>query len=324
MTKETAIASETETGVLNTPVALIIFNRPETTQRVFEAIAKARPTKLLVIADGPRKPEEEAKCREARAIVQQVDWPCEVLTNFAEQNLGCGVRPATGLDWVFSQVEEAIILEDDCLPAPSFFGYCQELLTRYRQEERIVHISGNNFQNGQSRTEASYYFSKYSHNWGWATWRRAWQHFDYQMKTWPEFKQDGRFQKICDDPYEQKYWSEIFDHVHRGVRDIWDAQWLYACWSHNGLSILPNVNLISNVGFGAQATHTAERTDVMELPTQDIWKIKHPLTIERQVEADRYTFDHVFGGRAMRAQNSLPMRVRRRLSGIKRRMTSWW
>lgn len=309
---------------LTTPVALIIFNRPDTTAAVFKAIARAKPEKLLVIADGPRTAEEEPKCRQARAVASQVDWPCEVLTHFSDKNLGCGVRPATGLDWVFSQVEQAIILEDDCVPSPSFFFFCQELLEHYRDNERVMHISGNNFQDGIRRGNASYYFSKYSHNWGWATWRRAWRHFDYQLKDWPAYQASGEFKSICPDALEQKYWSDIFDHVHRGVRDIWDAQWLFSCWRNRGACVLPNVNLVSNVGHGAQATHTVERTSAMELPAQDIWNIQHPPAIELHREADRYTFDRVFGGRELRRQNSLPMRLRRRLSGLKRRVTSWW
>ncbi len=174
---------------LETPVAFIIFKRHDLTERVFQAIREAKPKKLLVIADGPRFPEEAAKCQKTRDIIQQVDWDCEVLKNYSEVNLGCRQRISSGLDWVFSQVEEAIILEDDCVPAPSFFSFCQTLLDYYRDDNRIMVISGDNFQDGQSRTDYSYYFSRYNHCWGWATWHRAWQYWDFNKNKWLEFQQ---------------------------------------------------------------------------------------------------------------------------------------
>src|SRR5665648_587346 len=164
---------------LKTPVAFIIFNRPETTRRVFAEIAKARPTKLLVIADGPRAthPDDAEKCAVVRAIIDGVDWDCEVLKNYSDVNLGCKRRVSSGLDWVFDTVEEAIILEDDCLPHPTFFRFCEEMLAKYRDDKRIAMISGDNFQFGKKRTEYSYYFSRYTHIWGWASWRRAWDNY---------------------------------------------------------------------------------------------------------------------------------------------------
>src|SRR5512139_3287315 len=171
---------------LKTPVAFIIFNRPDTAERVFAEIAKARPPKLLVVADGPRanRSGEAEKCAATRAIIDRVDWDCEVLTNFSDTNLGCKNRVSSGIDWVFEQVPEAIILEDDCLPHPTFFRFCEELLERYRDDERIGMISGDNFQLGQKRTDASYYFSRYNHIWGWASWRRAWRHYDREASAW--------------------------------------------------------------------------------------------------------------------------------------------
>ena len=160
------------TYICKSPVAFLVFNRPETTRRVFAEIAKARPRKLLLVADGPRRqlPDEHARCREVRQIVSGVDWDCEILTNYSEDNLGCVVRVSTGIDWVFTQVEDAIILEDDCLPHPTFFRFCDEMLEMYRVDDRIMTISGDNFQFGRRRWNYSYYFSRYPHIWGWATW----------------------------------------------------------------------------------------------------------------------------------------------------------
>ena len=302
---------------LETSVVLIIFNRPETTKEVFDAIAEAKPRRLFIAADGPRFPEEAGKCEQARAVVEKVDWDCEVLKNYSDINLGCKLRPASGMDWVFSQVEEAIILEDDCLPAPSFFAFCQALLEYYRDDKRIMVISGNNFQDGQKRGTYSYYFSKYSHIWGWATWRRAWRHFDADMKTWPEFRRAGLIRSVCRDPYEQEYWTGIFDSVFAGTDSIWDAQWLYTCWSQNGLCILPNSNLVSNIGCGPDATHTLSENVIPGIPTVDIWKITHPIFVVEDHQADAYTFDNVFGGKAMRARDSFKGKVRRCLSRVR-------
>lgn len=302
---------------LSTPIAFFIFNRPHLTEIVFEAIRQVRPKKLLVVADGPRFPEEAEKCEKARAVINRVDWDCEVLTNFSDKNLGCKRRVSSGLDWVFSKVEEAIILEDDCLPDPSFFNFCQVLLERYRHDERVMHISGDNFQDGQIRTEYSYYFSKYSHVWGWASWRRAWQHYDVDIKTWPQYKKLGIISSICDNPYEQKYWSDIFDRLFEDTINTWDYQWLYACWSQNGLSILPNSNLVSNIGFSSDGTHTTSDSPEARLPTTDILQITHPQFIFRNQEADTYTFDYHYGGKSLKESHSILFKAKYKMNSIK-------
>lgn len=287
---------------LTTPVAFLIFNRPELTQTVFAAIRQAKPQKLLVVADGPRFPEEIEKCRKTREIINRIDWECEVLTNFSEINLGCKQRVSSGLDWVFSEVEEAIILEDDCLPKPSFFNFCQTLLEYYKCDERIMHISGDNFQNGRQRNNFSYYFSKYSHVWGWASWRRAWKYYDVGMQTWSDLKKMDMINLTCESIYEQRYWNNIFENVFNGVVDTWDYQWLYACWSQSGLSILPNSNLVSNLGFGSDATHTTSKSSRSRLSVTDIWEIKHPRFVVRDRNADYYTFNSHYGGKNMKKQ----------------------
>ena len=167
--------------MLKTPVVFLIFRRPDLTARVFEAIRQAQPAKLLIVADGDRNEEEAILCQQARAVTEQIDWDCEVLTNFSDTNLGCKRRVSSGLDWAFSQVEEAIILEDDCLPHPDFFHFCSELLTHYKDDTRIWNICGHNFQDAQWRGDGSYYFSRYADPWGWATWQRAWKHYDKDL-----------------------------------------------------------------------------------------------------------------------------------------------
>lgn len=310
---------------IETAVVFIIFNRPKQTEIVFEAIRKAKPKKLLVVADGSRFDEEAEKCQKARAVIQKIDWNCETLTNFSDKNLGCGKRVSSGLDWVFSEVDEAIILEDDCLPTPSFFYFCQALLEYYRHDERIMSISGTNVQLSQSRTDYSYYFSKYNHIWGWASWKRAWKHYDFYMKTWPEFRKANLINYVFDDPYEQRYWTKIFDSMffERSI-DTWDYMWMYSILSQNGLQIIPNVNLVSNIGFGVDATHTINKNHLAGLPTTDIWKIKHPPFIVRHQEADNYIFDYIYGGNHMRKSDSLLRQIRHRFSNIRDKINYFW
>jgi hypothetical protein len=306
---------------LSTPVAFIIFNRPDLAEIVFEAIRQAKPCQLFVIADGARFPEEVEKCQQARAIIDRVDWDCQVLTNFSDVNLGCKYRISSGLDWVFSQVEDAIILEDDCLPAPSFFSFCQELLEKYRYDDRIMHIAGTNIQFGQSRTQYSYYFSKYAQIWGWASWKRAWQNYDVEIETWKEFKASEMIEFVHTNPYEQSYWLEILERIYKNDLNTWDYQWIYHCWSQNGLSIIPAVNLISNIGFRADATHTTYlESNLAAIPIDNIETIKHPPFIISHREADAYTFENTLGGNKMKKADSAMGKLRNYLSKLKRKL----
>lgn len=310
---------------LTTPVAFMIFNRSDLTQQVFAAIAKAKPKQLFVVADGPRSPEDAQKCAQARAVIDRVDWECDISKNYSEKNLGCGRRVSSGISWVFSQVEEAIFLEDDTLPADSFFDYCKELLERYRHDDRVMTINGNSFQFGRKRTEFSYHFSKYCACWGWASWRRAWQHYDFEMKSWPAFKRADMLSWVCQDPYEHQFWTKLFDSMYKtpGKIDTWDHQWNYACWSQNGLAIEPKVNLVANLGLGrSDASHTTGDNPLLaELSkTQELDRIEHPPFVVKNTEADVYIFDHVIGGNRMRKGDTLPGRLGRRLSAMQERL----
>ena len=286
----------TDSSVLVTPVAFFVFNRPSTTQQVFAEIRRARPLKLLVVADGPRvdRPGEIEKCAAVRAIIDTVDWPCEVIKNYSPINLGCKVRVSGGLDWVFSQVEQAIILEDDCLPHQSFFKFCQELLDVYKDDDRIMQIGGANFQNGNCRGDASYYFSKYSHIWGWGTWRRAWKHYDVGMKNFPEFKAQNQICNILSNCNTQQEWLGHFEAVYANKIDTWDLQWTFAVWSQNGLAVIPNINLISNIGFGIEATHTTSDSNLANKQRFEITEIRHPNFVLQCTIADDYTAKNQF------------------------------
>ncbi|KAF3888372.1 MULTISPECIES: hypothetical protein [Nostocales] len=287
---------------LTTPVAFIIFKRPHTTEKVFEAIRQVKPYKLFIIADGPRqdRPSEAEKCEATRAIIDRVDWDCEVLKNYSEINLGCGKRVSSGLDWVFEHVEEAIILEDDCLPHPTFFRFCEELLERYRYDERIGTISGQNIQFGRKRDEYSYYFSHYNHVWGWATWKRAWKDFDLDMKKWSEIKEKGYLNNILTNTRTTYKWTKelqsTYDAMVDGLFNVWAYQWQLTCWMHNYLGIISNVNLISNIGFGSESTHTSgTRSRHANMPTEAVeFPLKHPPYMIRHLQADNFTQKTLF------------------------------
>lgn len=276
---------------LTTPVVFIIFNRPETTTKVFEAIRQAKPKILFVIADGPRsnKPGEKEICVKTRSIVKQIDWDCEVHTNYSEFNLGCRNRVSSGLDWVFSNVEEAIILEDDCLPHPTFFRYCQELLERYKDNQKIMMISGNNVLYDYKYTSSSYYFSEYIHIWGWATWRRAWQLFDLEMKDWNRFTEIGFYKDHLYKKSTVKYWKKLFQEVYDGKIDTWDYQLQFAQWKNKMLSIVPANNLVINLGFGIDPTNTKGSGGLYrKLRLQDMdFPMSHPKQIVSNFQADR-------------------------------------
>jgi hypothetical protein len=282
---------------LSIPVAFIIFNRPDTTGRVFAEIAKAKPPKLLVIGDGARanKAGEADKVNACRDIISQVDWNCEVLTNFSEVNLGCKRRVSSGIDWVFAQVEEAIILEDDCVPEPTFFRFCEELLIKYRDDHRVSMISGDNFQFGQKHGDSSYYFSNFHHIWGWASWRRAWVDYDVDAKIWPKMRDDNRLDALCLGNEESNFWNKNFQSVFDGVIDTWDYQWVLSCWTQGRLAVIPQVNLVSNIGFGKEATHTTVETIYAEMPCEPMhFPLTHPEIFLASKVADRYTARNMF------------------------------
>ncbi len=255
---------------LATPVALFIFNRPETTRRVFETIRAVRPQYLLVVADGSRagREGEEERCCAARSVIDSVDWDCRVLTNYAKKNMGCRRRVSSGLDWVFSEVEEAIILEDDCLPHPTFFKFCQELLERFRLDTRIAQISGVNLQFGRLKQAESYYFSRYNHVWGWATWKRAWCFNDNDLSEWPSFRDKNLLKNRLSSKREEIYWKQVLDKVYNDEIDSWAYRWSFSCLKNELLSVTPSINLVSNIGFGSESTHTPVRNKYSEMRTE--------------------------------------------------------
>jgi len=239
-----------------TPILLLIFNRPNHTKRVFDQIRRVKPAKLFVVADGPRKDnsDDRVNCELVRSmIMNMIDWECDVKTRFRDNNLGCGVGPAEGITWFFEQVEMGIILEDDCMPSLSFFTFCSLLLMKYRNAENIFAISGFNYCGKWKKKKYDYFFSD-GGNWGWASWRRAWQFFDYSMKTWEGIDEAKR--KQVTDFYPD--FNIIYNKIKKENFDAWDIQWHYARLYHNALSITPTLNLVMNIGFDHFATHTSQ------------------------------------------------------------------
>lgn len=284
------------------PIVFIVFNRPRHTERTFRAIRQRRPSQLFIVADGPRvgHPTDAFRCAEVRAIVQNIDWPCEVHRDYADYNLGLKRRVSSGLDWVFGQVESAIVLEDDCLPHPDFFTFCDAMLQRYAADKRVWVVTGNNFQDGKRRGEASYYFSRYNHCWGWASWQRAWRHYQGDLPFWTEWRRSADWRRKIPDVVERRYWSRIFDRVCAGVVDSWAYPWTASVWYYGGLTATPNVNLVTNIGFDPEGTNFKQRDATAELAAQPLGILSHPSLVAHDACADRYVFDHHFGGRDLR------------------------
>ncbi|MEI6553566.1 MAG: glycosyltransferase family 2 protein [bacterium] len=258
--------------------------------RVFNEIRKIKPRKLYVVSDGPRenRPGEKEACIDAKKIIESVDWECEVFKNYSEINLGCKKRVSSGIDWFFENEEEGIILEDDCLPNQSFFNFCEEMLDKYRDNEKIGMISGNNFQFGKIKNEYSYYFSRYAHIWGWATWRRVWNKYDVDISSWPKIKETSGLKKVFNNYRDNLYWSSIFNDVYNNKIDTWDYQWSYTLFTNNYLSVMPSVNLVSNIGFGENgSTHTKRISKFSNIPTVEIpFPLKEPAEIVRDSISD--------------------------------------
>ena len=280
-------------NALLTPVVFLVFNRPKCTVLSLAAIRVARPARLYVVADGPRSdhPRDEALCAEVRSLVEQgVDWTCEVIREYSPDNLGLALRVSSGLDAVFARETEAIILEDDCVADPTFFPFCAELLERYRGEPKVGQISGVTFQGNGSDHAASYYFSRYPDCWGWATWRRAWRNYDHTMSAWRQAGTRDWLAAKISDPAEKRYWIHSFDATADGRMNSWAYRWILSLWQQDSVGITPYRNLVSNIGFGREATHTQGTSPLAALPVFPVsFPLVHPGTFACDAAADERT-----------------------------------
>jgi len=285
--------------MFSTPILFLVFNRPDTTKQVFAKIRKIQPKQLFIAADGARedREDEQEKVEEVRNIIlDNIDWDCEVKTLFREKNLGCGKAVSEGITWFFKNVEQGIILEDDTLPDLSFFPFCEELLIKYKDNKTISMISGDNFQKGIKRGKDSYYFSIYTHIWGWASWRRAWEGYDLYIKEYPDFKKKKIIRKLGMPNEFYDYWLNIFSKTYLLEFDTWDYSWQFHIFKTEGITIIPQKNLVKNIGFIDSATHTNKsHSNKYTIETHSIDScIKHPSKTEKNIEADIYTFYHHF------------------------------
>lgn len=281
-----------------TPILLLTYTRLDTTVKVFERIKEQKPKYLFVASDGPRNDRVEDITKIAMVkeyVLNNIDWDCEIKTLFRDDNLGCGLAVSGAISWFFEQVEYGIILEDDCLPDSDFFSFCEETLEYYKSNDNIWAISGTNLQGGIKRGNDSYYFSNYGGIWGWATWARAWKHYDYQMKDLDKLLSVNFLSEIFNEKDQQNFWTGILKkakHI-----DTWDYQWHYITWLYKGISIVPNVNLVRNIGFDNEGTHTVNKPfwyDNLTIGYEKLDHIKHPKEIVVDIKADDFLFENCY------------------------------
>jgi hypothetical protein len=285
-----------ETGIIP-PILLIWFNRPHHAQRVLERLREVRPTHLYVAIDGPRynHPTDGQQVSECISLLEKIDWPCKVEKLIRVENLGCKRGVSSAIDWFFGQVGEGIILEDDCLPDATFFSFCAEMLTRYRHEKRVMHVNGCNLADDHRWSNDSYIFTTVCHIWGWATWRRAWQCYDVDMQAFSTNEAQGRPYDVLPDRESARFWQKGFRETHGGHIDSWDYQWVYALWLNKGLCILPDRNLVQNIGFGSDATHTVQKNSpYANLRVSPMQTIIHPQTVRECYEASKWLFKRLY------------------------------
>lgn len=303
----------------NTPILLVAWRRPNHLKKVIEAVRKVEPTKIFVAVDGARLgaeySEERKLIEETKQVIEkEIDWECELMINYQEQNLGCEKGVSTAISWFFQNVSEGIILEDDCVPNISFFRFCAEMLDKYRNEDKVMTITGNNFNQLNVFTNEKYYFSRYNHIWGWATWSRAWKNYNFDFQNWLDLKANSFLDNYLNSKLEANYWSKYFDEIYIDkTLDTWDYPWRLNIWQKGGLTVTPVVNLVENIGFDDLATHSkvGSTPKTVEL----CWPLKHPSNIKRNIKADNYTFrfhiavnyfkKHSFKGRLLRKIFSL-------------------
>lgn len=288
------------TEVTCAPVLLTVFNRPLETRQVLARLKQVRPPVIFVAADGPReeRTDDPHLCQEVRRLVaEEIDWAAEVITNFAPLNLGLRRRMASAISWALENEDRVIVLEDDCLPDPSFFRFCTELLERYADDPRVGVITGDNFQPEGFECRESYYFSRYPHCWGWATWRRAWELYDDPMSDWPAVRESTWLRSFFPSSLEELYWRQIFDKTHRGEIQSWAYRWTYSCWRREMLTATPTRNLVTNIGIGAAASNTrdAERGKHGLAARAIHFPLVHPANVIRNVSADATAQQNAFG-----------------------------
>ena len=303
---------------VKSPILFLIFNRPDTTQRVFDEIRKVRPKRLYIGADGARNhiPGEDILCEQSKKIIQ-VDWDCEVFTLYRDENLGCKFAVSEAIKWFFSNEDEGIVLEDDCLPNNFFFNFCDLLLEKYRNDNRIVHISGTKINIDREFGNASYYFSKYTNVWGWASWKRVWSQYDENLTLLQDFINGNEITNIYEDVKVTESLITLFRKTRDNIIDTWDYQYAFLNFWNNGLCVCPNFNMISNIGFNENATHTTDPNHKLsKLPFGTIIDISHPKFFVPNIEADYYLLRYIPQSTSQRIKRN----ILKTLSGIQNKI----
>ena len=282
----------------NPAVLLIVLNRPDKTKKILDSILNSDTKRLYIASDGPRINNESDNilCKEVGDLINNLikSKTIQIKTLIRTENLGCKVAVSSAIDWFFEKEQEGIILEDDTLPTPTFYKFCGEMLIKYRNDSRIGVVCGSNLISDHYKCENSYFFSKYNPIWGWATWKRAWECYDVNMTSW-NFNKNLNF--LPNTNYKLFYWNDIFNKAHNNLIDTWDYQWTYACWKNNLLSIIPQHNLIKNIGFDNTATHTnhAIPNYVKNNPEKDLlFPLIHPIELNYNPKIDNITEYHVY------------------------------
>ncbi len=310
------MTDQATTSQTHLPVLVTAFNRHEPLQEVFKALRKVKPPRVYFGCDGPRHELDKPKVERVRALTEMVDWPCELHTLFHEENLGCQMGMVANISWFFEHEEEGIILEDDIIPHPSFFRFCQELLEKYRHDERIWAIIGNNLSPGDQEKDADTYWLSahgYGAYWGWASWRRVWRQFDVHMRRWPEVKDTKEFNSYFLSKAERKEAKMLFEETHNGgIPTAWDYQMDFAKILAGAVNIIPEVSLCKNIGFTSEATHTVSAKD--HRSRNEISSAKFPLRHPQELALDpvrdlAYFEAHVLPSRLQRLKNKLKLIV---------------
>lgn len=296
-------------------VLLLAFNRPDRLRSVVDAIRPDAPPRVYLAVDGPRGTvaADAERVRRTQAVVGDIDWDCEVRTLFRDENLGCGRAVSGGIDWFLAQEVSGVILEDDLIPGPDFLRYCDVMLDRYRDDPRVFAVSGCNLvPKAQIRAPGSYRFSGITHVWGWATWRRAWQHYRFDLGGWQErLSVTKRLKAVGGHPAQAAFWTAAFELVRRGHLDTWDHQFILTTMEHGGLTVAPNVNLVENAGFDGDSTHMTERPSYLRPVEPLAWPLVDAPVL-RDVHADNWEYRHVFGATALGLGRAALCRLRAR------------
>ncbi|MFA6200191.1 MAG: nucleotide-diphospho-sugar transferase [Bacteroidales bacterium] len=275
-----------------TPILVIIFNRPNLVQGLFNELKKQKPKQLFVFCDGARKDKlgEIELLQQSKSIFEtQIDWNCDLNTNYLEDNKGAGRAIASAIKWFFENVDQGIILEEDCLPHQDFFPYCEELLQRYKEDKRVIFIGGNNFQK-RKVSQYSYYFSSYPHIWGWAAWKKTIEGYSFDIDDISKKEIRQILKRYFDSWHEREYWYDRFKLVKNNRINSWDYQLMFNIWRKNGVAIIPVVNLVKNVGFDKNSIHCKNKNDISaNLTLNNILPLNHPNHIEVNKKVD-YTY----------------------------------